>query len=171
MSRPAWPLTRIANEFDVSRSTVLRAVKTGKLPNAFKDSTGKWKVPLDDVLAAGWKPRRTWTNRPDQQGVHPGHQGVHDLGHDIGHEQPDSDFSARSQLFTDLGHEQVDLGHRLAMVQAELEATKALLAAEKEHTATLKQTLRLLEAAPTPPSEQPPNPPRRSWWKRLWTSS
>ena len=55
-NRPSWDLGESAERCGVSRSTVRRYREQGKFPNAFKDSSGAWKIPLEDLLAVGWKP-------------------------------------------------------------------------------------------------------------------
>lgn len=55
-NRPSWDLGESAERCGVSRSTVRRYREQGKFPNAFKDTSGAWKIPLEDLLAVGWKP-------------------------------------------------------------------------------------------------------------------
>lgn len=55
-SRPSWTLGEAAERCGVSRSTVRRYRESDKFPNAFKDGSGAWKIPLEDLLAVGWSP-------------------------------------------------------------------------------------------------------------------
>jgi hypothetical protein len=44
-----------AKACSVSKKTLNRKIKTGDLANAFKDDKGRWKIPLEDLLQAGYK--------------------------------------------------------------------------------------------------------------------
>lgn len=55
-NRPSWNLGDAAERCGVSRSTVRRYRENGRFPNAFKDSSGAWRIPLEDLLAVGWAP-------------------------------------------------------------------------------------------------------------------
>lgn len=63
-NRPSWDLGEAAQRCGVSRSTVRRYREQGKFPNAFKDTTGAWKIPLEDLLAVGWKPNAPAQSEP-----------------------------------------------------------------------------------------------------------
>ena len=63
-NRPSWDLGESAERCGVSRSTVRRYREQGKFPNAFKDTTGAWKIPLEDLLAVGWKPNAPAQSEP-----------------------------------------------------------------------------------------------------------
>lgn len=63
-NRPSWDLGEAAERCGVSRSTVRRYREQGKFPNAFKDTTGAWKIPLEDLLAVGWKPNAPAQSEP-----------------------------------------------------------------------------------------------------------
>lgn len=51
--RPAWRLSEAVERTNASRSTLRRHLENGRLPNAFKDSSGAWRFPVEDLLAAG----------------------------------------------------------------------------------------------------------------------
>lgn len=53
--RPAWTLTEAVERTGASRSTIRRYREAGKLPNAYKDQSGAWRFPHEDLLAAGLK--------------------------------------------------------------------------------------------------------------------
>jgi predicted DNA-binding transcriptional regulator AlpA len=55
-SRPAWTLTEAVERTGASRSTIRRYRDAGKFPNAYKDTAGAWRFPLEDLLAVGLKP-------------------------------------------------------------------------------------------------------------------
>lgn len=40
----------------LSRSTIRRAIADGKIPNAYKNSGGVWRLPISGLLAAGFTP-------------------------------------------------------------------------------------------------------------------
>lgn len=54
--RPAWTLTEAVERTGASRSTIRRYREAGKFPNAYKDTAGVWRFPLEDLLAVGLKP-------------------------------------------------------------------------------------------------------------------
>lgn len=55
-NRPAWTLTEAVERTGASRSTIRRYREAGRFPNAYKDTTGVWRFPLEDLLAVGLKP-------------------------------------------------------------------------------------------------------------------
>lgn len=62
-SRPAWTLAEAAERTATSRSTLRRYRDAGKFPSAYKDSSGMWRFPLEDLLAAGLTPAEQHTER------------------------------------------------------------------------------------------------------------
>lgn len=46
-------LAQVSRVAGVSRTTARRYVKSGRLPNAFKDQAGLWVVPISDLFSAG----------------------------------------------------------------------------------------------------------------------
>lgn len=54
--RPAWTLTEAVERTGASRSTIRRYREAGKFPNAYKDTSGAWRFPLEDLLAVGFSP-------------------------------------------------------------------------------------------------------------------
>jgi predicted DNA-binding transcriptional regulator AlpA len=54
--RPAWTLTEAVERTGASRSTIRRYREAGKFPNAYKDTAGAWRFPLEDLLAVGLSP-------------------------------------------------------------------------------------------------------------------
>jgi Helix-turn-helix domain len=189
-SRPVWTIKEAAERCAVSTSTVRRYREAGRFPNAFKDTAGTWKVPLEDLLAVGWRPRdptlskltelplSTLSERPPEQ---PNEQGQTDRIR--------------------------ELEQALALERARNESLERIAALAEAHAADLRMALRMLEAkapeqperaheiphepALSMPSEQPmskgpeqpseqaelpheqPSPslaqpaPRQSWWSRL----
>lgn len=41
----------------LSRSTIRRAIADGKIPNAYKNSSGVWKIPISGLVSAGFEPK------------------------------------------------------------------------------------------------------------------
>ena len=58
MSRPSLTLSEAASACGVSRSTIRRKHESGTFPGAWKDAEGAWRVPVEDLLAAGLRPGR-----------------------------------------------------------------------------------------------------------------
>lgn len=56
MARVEFSLSEAVEVTGRSKSTLVRAVKAGKLPNAYKDLSGAWKLPVEDLIAAGYPP-------------------------------------------------------------------------------------------------------------------
>ncbi len=67
MNRPKLTLTEAARASGRSKSTLRRAREAGKFPHAEQDSEGVWRVPVGDLLTAGFNLTR--------QGRDPAEQG------------------------------------------------------------------------------------------------
>ena len=71
-TRPAWTLTEAVERTGASRSTLRRYREAGKFPNAYKDTVGAWRFPLEDLLAVGLSPsepaRERAQSKPSEQG-------------------------------------------------------------------------------------------------------
>lgn len=147
MSRPKFTIAQITEQFTVSRSTVRRGLNDGRFPNAEKDYHGRWLIPVDDVLHAGFKPRKTWLNESGSQGAHDPSQ--------LAQNHLDGNDSA---VLTDQAHIEKELAHE----RAQVDKLKALLEAERAHVESLRMALRMIEAAPAGPREStassPPHP-------------
>lgn len=68
-------LAAAARECGVSRPTIERAIKAGRLPNAQRNHRGHWAIPVPDLLAAGFnigKPSPPEDDAPPVQ-----HAGMH----------------------------------------------------------------------------------------------
>jgi hypothetical protein len=157
-TRPAWTITETADRCGVSRSTVRRYRETGKFPNAFKTTTGEWKIPLPDLLAVGWKPN--------------GASPEPDLGSPAG--QPAAPMAERIR----------ELEQALAGERARADAAERLAASFRQNSEDLRIALRMLEAgkvsSPEPPRPEPvekesvalepalSSPGQARPWRRLW---
>ena len=155
-SRPSWSISDAADRVGVSRSTIRRYRESGKFPHAFKDSSGVWKVPLEDLLAVGLRP------------VDPALSVVP--------EPVESGLSERVR----------ELEAALAVERARSEGLQRLAAAAEANAADLRLALRMLESGPVAaqnepvsstsepvavsvperPSEPAEQPLKRRWWRR-----
>lgn len=66
MNRPAWTLAEAAQRCSVSRSTIKRRLSAGELPNAYKTGNGQWRIPVTDLIGAGYDPGKVEWNDPEQ---------------------------------------------------------------------------------------------------------
>ena len=55
MTGHVFTIADAAEACNVSKKTLNRKIKTGDLSNAFKDSKGRWKIPIEDLIQAGYK--------------------------------------------------------------------------------------------------------------------
>ena len=55
MTGHIFTIADAAEACNVSKKTLNRKIKTGDLSNAFKDSKGRWKIPIEDLIQAGYK--------------------------------------------------------------------------------------------------------------------
>ena len=144
MTRPRWTLSEAAERVGASRSTLRRRLEAGAFPSAYRDTTGIWHIPLEDLLAAGFSPAQPVST-----------SSVTDLAHSE----------------TEHAHE---LAQRLQAAEIALSAERAqrlaaaqVAAAERRRADSLEMALRLLGPAPTTPEHTPPaSLARRSWWHR-----
>jgi len=125
-----------ARETGVSRTTIMRKLAAGEFEQATKDDDG-WRIPLDDLLAAG---------------LNPGRPSPPVRGHD----------QSEVRTVSELSHQVELLRVQLAAAQ-QLAVEKDRLAAEKDRVIeTQAQALRALEAAPSPPAQPSTAPPVES---------
>lgn len=162
-NRPSWDLGEAAQRCGVSRSTVRRYREQGKFPNAFKDSSGAWKIPLEDLLAVGWKPNAP--AQPEPVSVPP---------------EPNKSINDKV----------AELEHALTLERVRREAAEQANAQMKANLEDLRTAMRMIEAKPVSspvsvpepakglPSEPAParlpeqpleateQPKKRRWWHR-----
>lgn len=55
MTGHVFTIADAAKACNVSKKTLNRKIKAGELANAFKDSKGRWKIPIEDLAQAGYK--------------------------------------------------------------------------------------------------------------------
>ncbi|WP_344721780.1 hypothetical protein, partial [Enteractinococcus coprophilus] len=136
--RPEFPIAQITEQFEISRSTLRRGLNDGRFPNAKKDHHGRWLIPVDDVLQAGFKPRKTWLNDIAHES---GSQGGHDSGSLAQNGVSTNENKGSNEL--------AQLEKELAHERAQVEKFKALLEAEQNHVESLRMALRMIESGKT----------------------
>ena len=138
-SEPRLTIAEAARLCVVSASTIRRYLAAGRFPGAHQQPSpipgqrGLWRIPTQDLLAAGLRSRQTRT--PDQQQQH----------------QP----SRRRGTAQPAADRVRELEHALALERTRRRAAEDL-AAERAHTIqTLKGALGALQAQHAAPSPQP----------------
>lgn len=66
MNRPSWTLAEAVERCSVSRSTLKRRLSAGELPNAYKAGNGQWRIPITDLISAGYDPGKVEWSDPEQ---------------------------------------------------------------------------------------------------------
>lgn len=160
VERPAWTISRAANECAVSRDTIKRRRAAGAFPNAFQNSQRQWVIPVSDLIAAGLRPGTPKTG--DEAPAVP-------QGNALGHE-PDAP-GARPRAAPD---ESAELRTQIEFLQVRLDAESRLRIAAEQNASDLRTSLRMLESGlstvpdhVTDAPSVPASPLRRSrWWRR-----
>ena len=128
MNRPAWTISEVVERTGASRSTIRRYRDAGKFPHAFKDSAGVWRVPIEDLLAAGLSvsdPARAEQVSQIREQVQPGPE----------------------QATVTLREKVTELERALAVEQARNEGLQRAAAAAEQNARDLRQALRMLEVS------------------------
>ena len=128
LNRPAWTISEVVERTGASRSTIRRYRDAGKFPHAFKDSAGVWRVPIEDLLAAGLKvidPART-----------------EQVTQAIDQAQP-----APEQATVNLRDQVAELERALAVERARNEGLERAAAAAEQNARDLRMALRMLEVS------------------------
>lgn len=164
LQRPMLTLSDAAAACSVSRSTIRRRREDGAFPNAVQDEAGAWRIPVDDLLAAGLHLSRMGApNEAAGQGrsVPAGHAA------DQGNET-DEQGGPVSVLHARVGALELELA-----VERERRLAAERLAAERAaRVEDLRTSLRMLDVGWTPPqpapaaAPTPAEPPREGWWER-----
>ena len=126
-----------ARETGASRTTIMRKLNANEFPQAIKGKDG-WRIPLEDLLAAGLNPGRT---PPDHEPVR-----EHDQVEDV---------------------QVLRLSHEVELLRVQLAAAQQIAAEKDRVIETQAQALRALEApqnwkVPAPESAQTTPPPPQS---------
>lgn len=131
--RPAWTLTEAVERTGASRSTLRRYREAGKLPNAYKDTAGSWRFPVEDLLAAGLKL------------TDPAHH--EQLNTPNGHAQ-----SVPEQPTPELQIKVLELEKALAVEKARNEGLERIAASAQANADDLRRALRMLEVSRPEPA-------------------
>jgi hypothetical protein len=121
--RPAWRLSEAVERTTASRSTLRRHLENGRLPNAYKDSSGAWRFPVEDLLAAGVSMAKSSPDDPVSVST----------GQPI--EQPVSNQSQRI----------MELEHQLAIERERSSGLERLAQQAQAHADGLQMALRMIE--------------------------
>lgn len=144
-NRPAWTLTEATERTTASRSTLRRYHEAGRFPHAYKDTAGKWRFPVDDLLASGIELVRTSPTgqaQPAQPEQPPAVQAP---------TTPDAEAQRRLH----------ELELQLAVERERNEGLQRLVDAAETGRNDLRRALLILEApkpAPAPAAEAPRAP-------------
>jgi hypothetical protein len=153
--RPRWSASEAAKRCGVGRSTILRALDSGRLPGAVKTEQG-WSIGVEDLLAAGFHPGRSTPDR-DTSGVT--------------HEQDRTESEQES-----LRVRVQELESALATAEVRREVAEQIAAERALRVDDLRRTLAMLTEgrsnqapanAGVPESNVPPSVPRRGPLERL----
>lgn len=136
LARPVLTLSEAVHACGVSRATLKRRLAGGELPGAYKDDEGSWRLPVDGLLAAGFR-----LHRPE-----PVHEPVPTQAHDPGVMD--------------------ELRDRIARLTAELADARARAEERERALATLELALRALGPGPTVVSQQALLTHQKRWWRR-----
>lgn len=136
--RPAWTITEAAKRTGASDSTLRRYRAAGKFPGAYKDSSGAWRFPHEDLLAAGLT-----------------------FSTPLGEQPPDQQVAQVSDQPSDSQAEQVaQLEQALREERARADSAERLAASYRENLDDVRRALRMLEAGTSSPevvTDQSPN--------------
>ena len=142
--RPRLTFREASEATGTPRTTLQRMRESGAFPQAEKDSRGVWRIPVDDLLAAGLSLAKSATGGAHegaqvvptgaQMGAHEGAQGAHvGTPRDLAREAELDALELRVEV-------EKERGLRLA-AEREVQAITA-------HLATAQNTIRMIEAAP-----------------------
>lgn len=146
-TRPRFTLSEAAQLTKTSRSTLRRRLDSDAFPHAAKDGDGFWRIPVEDLLAAGLTLSRTVPDTP--------HEPV-----------PDTPRAREEneQLVQRLKDQLAELRAQIEVERAHRTAAEQIAAERAEHLDTARRALRMIEAAPRPsePATPAPEPGRAS---------
>jgi len=166
LQRPLLTLSDAAAACSVSRSTIRRRREDGAFPNAVQDEAGAWRIPVDDLLAAGMHLRRMGapSGSAGQGQSAPAERGADQ------DDETDEQGGPVGVLHARVGALELELA-----VERERRLAAERLAAERSaRVEDLRTSLRMLDVGWTPPQPAPaaaPTPaeqPREGWWERRW---
>lgn len=140
-TRPRFTLSEAAQLTKTSRSTLRRRLDSDAFPHAAKDDDGFWRIPVEDLLAAGLTLSRTVPDTP--------HEPV-----------PDTPRAREEneQLVQRLKDQLAELRAQIEVERAHRTAAEQIAAERAEHLDTARRALRMIEAAPRPSEPTPSSP-------------
>lgn len=157
--RPTLTIAQVIDQFDLSRATVRRNIESGKFDGAYKDDQGRWLVPVNTLVAAGVKPRKTWLNEVAKS-------MATEHAREYAHDAQNLVDPFGKKVAAELARSEDELAQhasRIALLEAQLESEQRLRKAAERNADDLRTALRMIEAAPTPLQ---PITPHRRWWQR-----
>ncbi|MFI0013692.1 helix-turn-helix transcriptional regulator [Streptomyces griseus] len=151
MKRPMLTQREAATACGVSRSTIRRRREAGDLPNAVQDESRGWLIPVEDLLAAGF--RLNAPSGPDVPAADSAAAGTGGHHQEHGHGQGDDVATLRAELERQRQDHVLAVAaerHGRELAEAEAAHLREQLGARAEHIADLQQALRALTPAPGP---------------------
>lgn len=130
-ARPTWSISQAARYCRTSRTSIQRALKAGKLPNAKRENDA-WAIPVDDLITAGFT--------PDHVGAPPLHATMHAV-----HPTPAHEGQALIDLRDQLQQEKL----RREIAEKDRDHARDQVRLLTENLSDLRTTVRMLEAGPT----------------------
>ncbi|MGA7205276.1 MAG: helix-turn-helix domain-containing protein [Specibacter sp.] len=131
--RPAWRLSEAVERTNASRSTLRRHLENGRLPNAYKDTSGAWRFPVEDLLAAGVSMLKSDSMNPVSVSTE---------------QPPEQPLSNHAQRIA-------ELEQQLAVERERSAGLERLAAFAHERAEDLRMALRMIEGTrPEQPTEQ-----------------
>lgn len=167
--RPVLTVTAAVNAFEIERRTLQRMLSAEQLPGSFKDSRGRWKVPVEALQAAGFVARKTWFDGTTDDTT------VRDSDATLTPEKPSLksktlgkiDATERDKEQQKQDKDATDLRQHIARLEAQLDAEKRLREAAERNAEDLRNAMRMLETSQPRKIEESTvlEPVRRRWWK------
>ncbi|MFH9090947.1 helix-turn-helix domain-containing protein [Streptomyces sp. NPDC017673] len=185
--RPLLTQREAAAACGVSRTTIRRRREAGELPGSVLDEERGWLIPVEDLLAAGF--RLNAPAPPDDQAAPGAEETAADSRGQAGAAELRAELDRlRHEHELQLAEER----NARALAETEVRHLRERLAERADHIADLQQALKALTAAPeraaipqpSPPAAPPPAPvtaastpptnsqhqeqeqERRRWWSR-----
>ncbi|TRV71774.1 hypothetical protein FKN01_31325 [Streptomyces sp. 130] len=158
-TRPMLTQREAAIACGVSRTTIRRRREAGELPGAVQDEQRGWLIPVEDLLAAGFRlhaPAGAEDVTADSPAAGTG---------DRRQEQPADVAALRAELEQQrLAHalELATAEHAQALAEAESRHLRDQLAAQAAHIGDLRQALAALTPAPDRAALSPPAVPAQA---------
>jgi len=147
MERPKWTLSEASKRTGASRSTLRRRLETGAFPHATQAPDGSWRVPIEDLLAAGF----SLSTEMSTERAHGDPEGVHVDTKTLSDRVNELEIALSTERAQRLATEQI------------VDSERARADAAERNTQDLRTALRMIEATTTPTTSTAP--PRR-WWQR-----